>query len=120
MHQRVHHVIRATAAAWLVAALPAPGAASTPPVPVEPAQPAAALRAATTRFHFNRMPVRSALQLIAEEGDFDLVVSDAVQGTITLRLDDVTWEQALAVVLRMRGLRQRVVGSTRYVEPAGS
>jgi type IV pilus assembly protein PilQ len=65
-------------------------------------------RAATTTFDFRNIPVRSALQLIAEEGDFNLIVSDSVQGNITLRLVDVTWEQALEVVLRMKGLGQRV------------
>jgi type II secretory pathway component HofQ len=72
------------------------------------AAPAAGSRVATTSFHFNDIPVRSALQLIAEEGGFNLVVSDSVQGTITLRLDDVTWAQALEVVLRMKGLGYRI------------
>lgn len=66
---------------------------------------------ATTSFHFNNIPVRSALQLIAEEGQFNLVVSDSVQGSITLRLEDVTWEQALEIVLRMKGLGRRVDGA---------
>jgi type IV pilus assembly protein PilQ len=65
-------------------------------------------RAATTSFHFQNIPVRSALQLIAEEGRFNLVVSDSVQGNITLRLDDVTWDQALGIVMRMKGLSHRI------------
>ena len=79
----------------------------------------AASRTATTSFHFDDIPVRSALQLLAEEGRFNLVVSDSVQGNITLRLKDVTWEQALATVLRMKGLQQRVDGNTRSVAAAG-
>jgi len=72
--------------------------------------------ARTTTFDFHDIPVRSALQLIAEEGQFNLVVSDSVQGTITLHLHDVTWEQALATVLRLKGLEQRVVGDTRTID----
>ena len=79
----------------------------------------AAPRAATTSFHFSDIPVRSALQLIAEEAGFNLVMSDSVQGTITLRLDDVTWEQALDIVLRLKGLQQRVDGNTVSVTLAG-
>ena len=78
---------------------------------------ASASKKATTSFHFNDIPVRSALQLIAEEGDFNLVVSDSVTGNITLKLQDVTWEQALDVVLRLKGLGQRVDGDTRSVAP---
>lgn len=80
---------------------------------------AQAPRAATTSFHFEKIPVRSALQLIAEEGGFNLVVSDSVTGTITLDLRDVTWEQALAVVLQLKGLGMRVDGATRTVSVGG-
>ena len=74
-----------------------------------------AARPGTTSFNFDNIPVRSALQLIAEEGHFNLVVSDSVQGNISLRLNDVTWEQALDLVLRIKGLQQRVEGDTRTV-----
>jgi hypothetical protein len=108
------------AAVTLLAAVPhgvggaAPGDAAPRVAPATVDPP----RGGVTRFHFSDMPVRSALQLIAEEGGVNLVVSDAVQGTVTLHLDGVTWEQALAVVLRMKGLRQQVQGSTRTVSPA--
>ena len=74
---------------------------------------------ATTSFNFNNIPVRSALQLIAEEGGFNLIVSDSVQGNISLRLNDVTWQQALELVLRIKGLQQHVDGATRTVDTAG-
>lgn len=80
--------------------------------------PAAPHRAETTTINFSHIPVRSALQLIAEEGYFDLVLSDAVQGTISLHLVNVTWEQALDIVLRLKGLRQSVEGNTRSVTGA--
>lgn len=68
-----------------------------------------------TRYHFDDIPVRSALQVLAEEGNVNLVVSDAVRGNISLHLEDVTWEQALAVVLRLKGLDMRVLGDSRVV-----
>lgn len=77
------------------------------------ARPSVAPHKGTTSFHFDNIPVRSALQLIAEEGGFNLIVSDSVQGNISLRLNDVTWEQALDLVLRIKGLSQRVEGNTR-------
>jgi type IV pilus assembly protein PilQ len=76
-------------------------------------------RAGTTTIRFSNIPVRSALQLIAEEGHFNLVVSDSVQGTVSLHLVDVTWEQALDIVLRLKGLRMRIDGNTRSVSAAG-
>ena len=81
---------------------------------------ATASRAATTTFHFQDIPVRSALQLIAEEGGFNLVVSDSVQGNITLRLTDVTWEQALEIVMRMKGLQHRVDSGASTLTVTGS
>jgi type IV pilus assembly protein PilQ len=68
----------------------------------------ASASAATTTINFENIPVRSALQLIAEQGDFNLIVSDSVQGNITLHLRDVTWEQAFDIVLRMKGLGKRI------------
>ena len=79
-----------------------------------PAQTVKGLKARTS-FHFDNIPVRSALQLIAEEGGFNLIVSDSVSGNISLRLNDVTWQQALDLVLRIKGLQQHVEGSTRSV-----
>ena len=80
---------------------------------------ATATRAATTTWRFDDIPVRSALQLLAEEGGFNLVVSDAVTGNVTLHLQDVTWEQVLAVVLRMKGLEQQLAGGTRTIDRRG-
>ena len=71
--------------------------------------------AARTRYHFDDIPVRSALQVLAEDGDVNLVVSDSVTGNVSLHLEDVTWEQALAVVLRLKGLDMRVLGDSRVV-----
>ena len=77
--------------------------------------PIAAQRAETTTFNFSNIPVRSALQLIAEEGHFNLVVSESVQGTVSLHLVNVTWAKALDIVLRLKGLQQRIDGDTRSI-----
>lgn len=106
----------ALVAATLGVALAAAPSHAAPPV--EP-RPATASRSVVTSFHFSNVPVRSALRLLAEEGGVNLIVSDAVQGTVSLHLEGVTWEQALDVVLRLKDLRQHVHGSTRTVSPAG-
>jgi len=97
------------------------GAASAQPAPSR-AKPrtVAAPVGGKTSFHFDNIPVRSALQLIAEEGRFNLIVSDSVQGNISLRLNDVTWEQALDIVLRIKHLQQHVDGDNRSVGFAGA
>jgi type IV pilus assembly protein PilQ len=87
--------------------------------PARAAEPAAAHVPGTRTYDFHDIPVRSALQLIAEEGQFNLVVSDSVTGNVTLHLEDVTWEQALAVVLRLKGLSMRIDGDTRTVDAGG-
>ncbi|HEV2607082.1 MAG TPA: secretin and TonB N-terminal domain-containing protein [Xanthomonadaceae bacterium] len=72
----------------------------------------------TTTFNFSNIPVRSALQLISEQGHFNLIVSDSVQGTVSIHLVNVTWEQALDIVLRLKGLHQHIDGNTRSVSAA--
>ena len=81
--------------------------------------PAATIPAPRTTWHFEDIPVRSALQLIAEEGGFNLVVGDTVTGNVTLHLEDVTWEQVLDVVLKLKGLEQHVGGTTRAIAASG-
>lgn len=109
----------ATSAFAVALAFVAGSLAAAPPThPPRSKKGSAPARAAATSFHFDNIPVRSALQLLAEEGNFNLVVSDSVQGNISLRLHDVTWEQALALVLRIKGLQQRVDGRTRSVTAA--
>jgi type II secretory pathway component HofQ len=61
--------------------------------------------------------VHSVLRLLAEVGRVNLVVADEVQGTVTLRLRDVPWTQALEVVLASRGLGQERLGNVLRVAP---
>ena len=68
-------------------------------------------------FNFQDVPVRTVLQLIAEESNLNLVASDTVSGNVTLRLINVPWDQALDIVLRAKGLDKRRDGSVIWVAP---
>jgi type IV pilus assembly protein PilQ len=68
-------------------------------------------------FNFQDIPVRSALQLIADESGLNLVASDSVTGGITLRLDNVPWDQALDVILRAKSLDKRRDGNVIWIAP---
>lgn len=68
--------------------------------------------------NFQDIEVRSVLQLIADFTDLNLVASDTVAGRITLRLQNVPWDQALDIVLRTKGLDKREIGNVLMVGPA--
>ena len=67
---------------------------------------------------FQDIEVRAALRSIAELCGLNLVASDAVAGRITVRLEGVPWEQALALILKMKGLGQWREGNVLLVAPA--
>nr|WP_063700003.1 type IV pilus secretin PilQ family protein [Pseudoalteromonas gelatinilytica] len=68
--------------------------------------------------NFQDIPIRSVLQIIAGYNEFNLVTSDSVTGNITLRLDGVPWDQALDVVLKIKGLDKRMDGTILMVAPS--
>ncbi|KFZ36214.1 secretin [Shewanella mangrovi] len=68
--------------------------------------------------NFQKISVRTALQIIADYNNFNLVTSDTVEGSITLRLDDVPWDQALDLILQTKGLDKRIEGNILMVAPA--
>lgn len=68
--------------------------------------------------NFQDVQVRAVLQVLADYAGVNLVASDAVQGNITLRLQDVPWDQALDLVLRSKGLARREEGNVLLVAPA--
>ncbi|HET8706219.1 MAG TPA: type IV pilus secretin PilQ family protein, partial [Pseudomonadales bacterium] len=68
--------------------------------------------------NFQDIEVRSVLQLIADFTELNLVASDSVEGRITLRLQNVPWDQALDLVLKTKGLDKRKVGNVILVAPA--
>ena len=68
-------------------------------------------------FNFQDVPVRTVLQLIAEESNLNIVAADTVQGNVTLRLVNVPWDQALDIVLRAKGLGKRQDNKVIWVAP---
>ena len=68
-------------------------------------------------FNFQDVPVRTVLQLIAEESNLNIVAADTVSGNVTLRLINVPWDQALDIVLRAKGLDKRQDGGVIWVAP---
>ena len=68
-------------------------------------------------FNFQDVPVRTVLQLIAEESNLNVVAADTVQGNVTLRLVNVPWDQALDLVLQAKGLDKRQSGNVVWVAP---
>lgn len=72
----------------------------------------------TLSLNFQNIEVRAVLQIIAEFTGLNLVASDSVQGSITLRLKNVPWDQALDLVLKTKGLDKRQMGSVLLVAPA--
>ncbi|WP_408634215.1 type IV pilus secretin PilQ [Paraferrimonas haliotis] len=67
--------------------------------------------------NFQNISVRTVLQIIADYNNFNLVTSDTVDGNITLRLDDVPWDQALDLILQVKGLDKRIEGNILMVAP---
>ncbi|MEE4662133.1 MAG: type IV pilus secretin PilQ [Halieaceae bacterium] len=68
--------------------------------------------------NFQDIEVRAVLQLIADFTELNLVASDTVTGRITLRLQNVPWDQALDLVLKTKGLDKRQMGNVLMVAPA--
>lgn len=66
---------------------------------------------------FQDVDVRALLQIIADVADVNMVVSDKVQGTMALRLEDVPWDQALDIILEARGLGMQREGNVITVAP---
>lgn len=67
---------------------------------------------------FQDISVRAVLQLLAEFTGINIVASNTVVGNITLRLNDVPWDEALAIVLKTQGLTQRKVGNILMIAPS--
>ncbi len=68
-------------------------------------------------FNFQDVPVRTILQLVAEQSGLNIVAADTVQGNLTLRLINAPWDQALDVVLRAKSLDKRRDGNVVWVAP---
>lgn len=67
--------------------------------------------------NFQNIEIRSLLQVIADFTNFNIVTSDSVSGSVTLRLQDVPWDQALDIILQSKGLGLRKSGNVLWVAP---
>jgi type IV pilus assembly protein PilQ len=72
----------------------------------------------TISLNFQDIPIRTVLQIIADYNEFNLITSDTVTGNITLRLDGVPWDQALDIILKVKGLDKRMQGNILMVAPS--
>ncbi|WP_255422929.1 type IV pilus secretin PilQ [Undibacterium sp. FT79W] len=68
-------------------------------------------------FNFQNIEVRAILQIIAEVSGLNVIASDTVTGTITLRLKDVPWDQALDNIMQIKGLDMRKNGNVIWIAP---
>lgn len=68
--------------------------------------------------NFQDIEIRAVLQLLAETSGINIVVSDTVQGNVTLRLQNVPWDQALDILMTTKGLDMRRNGNVMIVAPA--
>jgi type IV pilus assembly protein PilQ len=68
--------------------------------------------------NFQDIETRAVLQLLADTSGQNMVISDTVGGNVTLRLQNVPWDQALDIVMRTKGLDMRREGNVMFVAPA--
>lgn len=67
--------------------------------------------------NFQNIEVRSLLQVIADFTNFNIVTSDTVGGSLTLRLKDVPWDQALNIIMEAKGLGMKKNGNVLWIAP---
>ncbi|WP_163935610.1 type IV pilus secretin PilQ [Paraferrimonas sp. SM1919] len=67
--------------------------------------------------NFQDIPVRNVLQILANYNQVNLVASDSIEGNITLNLEGVPWQQALNLIMRIKGLAQRQEGNVLMIAP---
>ncbi|MGA9852898.1 MAG: type IV pilus secretin PilQ [Gammaproteobacteria bacterium] len=68
--------------------------------------------------NFQNIDIRAVLQILADASGKNIVVSDSVNGNITLRLQDVPWDQALDIIMKTKGLASRTYGNTLIIGTA--
>lgn len=93
-------------------------------IPLTPDEKEALLRKKFTytgkklTFNFQDIEVRSVLQILADFTGLNIVAADTVTGNVSLRLNDVPWDQALDLILKSKGLAKRQSGNVVLVAPA--
>jgi type IV pilus assembly protein PilQ len=68
--------------------------------------------------NFQNIEVRSVLQILADFTDLNIIAADSVGGNVTLRLNDVPWDQAFELILKSKGLSKRQTGNVILVAPS--
>jgi type IV pilus assembly protein PilQ len=68
--------------------------------------------------NFQNIPLRELLHVFADITNFNIVISDTVAGNVSLRLNDVPWDQALDIVLKQKGLAMRKNGNVIWIAPS--
>jgi type IV pilus assembly protein PilQ len=68
--------------------------------------------------NFQDIETRAVLQLLADTAGQNMVMSDSIRGSVTLRLQNVPWDQALDIIMRTKGLDMRQEGNVMYIAPA--
>lgn len=107
-------------------AMPAPFSPADTTAPdtqaADPRPPSAPDPAAAVRFSakMEEIPVRTLLELIANVAGKNIVIDESVSGSATLRFENIPWDQALDLVLRMKNLEKRMQGETILVVPAAA
>jgi hypothetical protein len=66
-------------------------------------------------FYFQNIAIKSLLQLIAKNSGLNFIISDNVKGDTTLNLKNVTWHQALDIILHSNGLASRQIGTALFI-----
>jgi type IV pilus assembly protein PilQ len=66
---------------------------------------------------FRDYPVKEVLQAFSDFANFNIVISEAVGGTISLNLQDVPWDQALEIIMQQKGLDKKVEGNVVMIAP---
>ena len=107
-------VVWAVVFTWIGAFASISALAQSPGDPAEPAYTGERLS-----LNFQDISTRAVLQLLADTGGVNMVVSDAVQSSVTLQLRDVPWDQVLDIVLTTKGLDMRRNGNVIVVAPPG-
>src|SRR5690606_38937084 len=67
--------------------------------------------------NFQEIPTRTLLSLIGETSGRNIIINDSVGGSVTLRFENMPWDQVLDVVLQLKGLDKRVNGNVILIGP---
>ncbi|MEK0417216.1 MAG: hypothetical protein RI949_1222 [Pseudomonadota bacterium] len=98
---------------WPVVVWGSPNPGATSPAATSAQQ--ALIEPSPVSLSFQDIDVRTALQILADHAGLNLVVTDAVKGAMSLRLQSVSWKDALDLILHIKGLSARQTGSILWV-----